>query len=293
MKLLCTDLDRTLIPNGEQPESPLARPLLWQLLARHDIQLAYVSGRDLNRVLGAIDEHRLRWPDVIVADVGTSIYVPDHNGWKIHEGWAEQIGMDWNGMDTEGIRKCLAGFGELEDQESDRQTRFKRSYYLPIDADVADLSQRLEGQLQSYGINASLVFSDDPEKGVKLLDVLPRQATKYESVVHVQQMIGVSDRSTLFSGDSGNDVAALASAIPSVTVANADHETREAVRRLAAQNHTLERCYQARGGLRLADGTELNGNYASGIVEGMAHFHPVLANELRSGQWLDELSKRI
>jgi sucrose-6-phosphatase len=44
--LICTDLDRTLIPNGEQPESPQARLLFCQLVSNSQITLAYVTGRD-------------------------------------------------------------------------------------------------------------------------------------------------------------------------------------------------------------------------------------------------------
>lgn len=43
--LICTDLDRTLIPNGPQPESPKARALFRRLVSREEVTLAYVSGR--------------------------------------------------------------------------------------------------------------------------------------------------------------------------------------------------------------------------------------------------------
>lgn len=43
--LLCSDLDRTLLPNGEQPESPEARLLLNKLARRPELTLAYVSGQ--------------------------------------------------------------------------------------------------------------------------------------------------------------------------------------------------------------------------------------------------------
>ncbi|HDO34182.1 MAG TPA: haloacid dehalogenase, partial [Chromatiales bacterium] len=38
--LLCSDLDRTLIPNGPQAESPRARALLCELARRPEITLA-------------------------------------------------------------------------------------------------------------------------------------------------------------------------------------------------------------------------------------------------------------
>ncbi|NND91112.1 MAG: HAD-IIB family hydrolase [Granulosicoccus sp.] len=285
-ELLCTDLDRTLLPNGEQPESPLARPVLWQLLRHHDIALAYVSGRDLDRILEAIDEYQLPVPDVIVADVGTSIHVPVSGQWQRHGDWDDHIARDWNGLDSAAIREKLSAFTELQDQEHDRQSRHKRSYYLQRQIDPVALRQRLDEQLCAGGIKASLVFSDDPEKGVQLLDVLPRNATKLEAMVHVQKMLGIANEATLFSGDSGNDATALASGLPSVTVANADDATREAVRRLARQNGSEASCYQAAGSLPLADGHSLNGNYAAGIVEGLVHFNPSWNAELLSSEWI-------
>ena len=43
--LLCTDLDRTLIPNGPQPESPGARDRFAALAGSPHVVLAYVTGR--------------------------------------------------------------------------------------------------------------------------------------------------------------------------------------------------------------------------------------------------------
>lgn len=53
--LLCGDLDRTVQPNGAQPESPQARPLLHTL--------AYVSGHHLALLLAAIRDYKLPVPD--------------------------------------------------------------------------------------------------------------------------------------------------------------------------------------------------------------------------------------
>ncbi|MDH5258324.1 MAG: haloacid dehalogenase, partial [Gammaproteobacteria bacterium] len=44
--LLCTDLDRTLLPNGRQPESEQARKLFGRLASRPEVTLVYVTGRD-------------------------------------------------------------------------------------------------------------------------------------------------------------------------------------------------------------------------------------------------------
>ena len=53
--LICTDLDRTLIPNGTQPESSGARDHFALLVGRPEVTLAYVSGRHRALVETAID----------------------------------------------------------------------------------------------------------------------------------------------------------------------------------------------------------------------------------------------
>jgi sucrose-6F-phosphate phosphohydrolase len=285
-RLLCTDLDRTLLPNGEQPESPLARPILWQLLRHHDVSLAYVSGRDLQRVQAAIDDYELPIPDVIVADVGTSVYVRGTDGWQLDGSWQALIGDSWNNLDSDGIRSILTSFDDLQNQEADRQTRYKRSYYLSLQTDASTLTGQLDERLRAHGVQAALVFSEDPLKGVRLLDVLPQLATKKQAITHVGKLLGIDPSSILFSGDSGNDVTALASELPSVTVRNADADTRRAVQDLAATNGTLANTYQAEGGVSVAGGRILNGHYAAGIVEGLLHFNERWADDLMRPDWV-------
>ncbi|HEY9701794.1 MAG TPA: HAD family hydrolase, partial [Allocoleopsis sp.] len=65
--LICTDLDRTLIPNGEQPESPNARQLFSQLVSNSWVSLAYVSGRDQELVQDAIAQYQLPTPNFVIA----------------------------------------------------------------------------------------------------------------------------------------------------------------------------------------------------------------------------------
>lgn len=286
MKLLCTDLDRTLLPNGEQIESTLARPILWHLLAAHDVQLAYVSGRDLERVLRAVDDFNLKLPDFIVADVGSTIYMPNEHGWTSQEEWQLLIGKDWNGLEGEGVKALLQSVDGLREQEDNRQNRFKCSYYFSIDADRDRLKRVVEGRLNPQGIRASLVISDDPERHVGLLDVVPKCAGKVYAVDYLQNFLGLRPSDILFAGDSGNDVSALASHFPSVTVANADDDVRKAVRELALSNGTSDSTYQAQGRFPVADAQALNGNYAAGIVEGIAHFQPGWRSELLSAEWL-------
>ena len=84
-RLLCTDLDRTLIPNGAQAESPGAREHFRQLVGREEVTLAYVSGRHRALIEQGIAEYGLPQPDYAIADVGATIYRVKAGSWEIWE----------------------------------------------------------------------------------------------------------------------------------------------------------------------------------------------------------------
>lgn len=93
--LLCTDLDRTLIPNSHQPENPDARPLFSRLLQHHGIKLAYVSGRYLALIEKAMDEYQLPVPGFVVGNVGSTIYRLKQGVWQPWQAWDDEIAGDW------------------------------------------------------------------------------------------------------------------------------------------------------------------------------------------------------
>ena len=286
MKLLCTDMDRTLLPNGEQPESEYARALLWHLLKVHQLKLAYVTGRDLALVLDAIAEYSLPLPDVIVGDVGSSIYTRTDSGWQQSEEWEQTIAEQWGG-DSAYIHELLADISELQVQEPDRQKTFKRSYYFDTATEESWLHEQIEARLTSNGVSAALVFSHDPEKQCMLLDVLPHSATKREAVAYVQSMFELAAHDVLFSGDSGNDVSAICAARPAVLVANADNDTRRKV--IAENEKSVDpgSTYLAEGGLDVVGQGALNGCYSAGILEGLVHFRPEWREHLSDAAWVD------
>lgn len=287
MKLLCTDLDRTLLPNGDQRESPLARPILWQLMRTYTMLLAYVSGRDLSRVLQAIEDYDLPTPDVIVADVGTTVYLRQEGEWTACKQWESAIAEDWRGLDTEAVKTRLLEIADLQHQEPDRQASFKRSYYLPENIDQEHLRESVEQRLHADGIRASLVFSDDPQRNVGLLDVLPARATKRDAVNYVKRLLKLDGEQVLYAGDSGNDVSAIAGPTPGVLVANADATTQSKVRRHVDVHGTQRSTCFARGGVPVELSEPLNGNYAAGIVEGLIHFRPGYRTHLEDPDWLE------
>ena len=267
--LLCTDLDRTLLPNGAQPESPQARQRFSALAACPEVRLVFVTGRDRERVERVIGSYQLPQPDFVIGDVGTSIYDLRQGSWDPLPQWAQEIAPDWNGRSQRQLSELLGDFSELRLQERSRQNTFKLSYYAPLYIDQQQTDRKLRERLERHGIDASLVWSVDEPNGIGLLDVLPRNATKRHALEFLQTLLGIPLEDTLFAGDSGNDLPVLASPIPSVLVANAMPSVAAEALAAAEALGTASSLYLAHGGFM-----GMNGNYSAGILEGLAHFHP-------------------
>ena len=115
--LLCTDLDRTLLPNGPQPESAQARELFRRFAAREEVILVYVTGRHKTLVREAIEIYRIPLPDYVIADVGSTIYRLEDNSWVYWQQWESEIEKAWNGYSCDELHSLLSGVRELRLQE--------------------------------------------------------------------------------------------------------------------------------------------------------------------------------
>lgn len=269
--LLCTDLDRTLIPNGAQPESPGARVLFARLLDSAPITLAYVTGRHRTLVEQAMADYGLPRPHYVIADVGSTLYQIEMHDWRRWDEWDAQIAPDWQGCTEQGLAELLRPLKALRLQGPERQNRHKVSYYVPLDLDRPVVEAEIRTRLNAAGIAANLIWSVDEATQEGLLDLLPASANKLHAIRFLMQHLDFSPRDTMFAGDSGNDLDVLASDIPSVLVANADAHVRTRVAN--ADPATL---YVATG-----DQLGMNGNYSAGILEGAVYFWPELAAWLR------------
>ena len=119
--LLCTDLDRTVLPNGAEPESPGARRAFRTIAARPEVTLCYVTGRHRELIERAIDEYDIPAPDYAIGDVGTSIYEISEGRWNKWDAWDRQIAQDWNGRSRGDVEALLGGITELKPQEPSKQ----------------------------------------------------------------------------------------------------------------------------------------------------------------------------
>lgn len=268
--LICTDLDRTLIPNGPEPESPRAREYLDSLVERPEVKLAFVSGRHRELVEEAIVAWRLPVPDFVIGDVGTTIYkVGPQHLWQRLDDWEREIAIDWGGRSHAELAELLGDIKPLRLQGADCQNRFKLSYFFDVGEDVDALSTVIGERIKAAGVKARLIWSIDDIENTGLLDILPARASKRHAIEALMQQQGFDLANTVFCGDSGNDLEVLVSPIPAVLVANARTDVKEQAMELAREAGTVQALHLAMG-----DFLGMNGNYSAGMLEGIAHFYP-------------------
>lgn len=274
--LLCTDMDRTIIPNGRQPEDPVARERFRLLCELPEIRLVYVTGRHLQLVKQAIADYSLPEPDYAITDVGTKIYRRIQREWHEMLPWQEKIARDWQGKTHGQLQQALSQFTELTLQEQGRQNDFKLSYYLPLNVDQENILKRVEHQLIQLGVAASLIWSIDEPEQIGLLDILPQNATKLHGVAFLQESLRYGLEEVIFAGDSGNDLPVLVSSIRSILVANADPDVKQQALRLAEKNGNAASLYLAQ-----QEDFPLGGNYAAGVLQGISFFAPEIFRKLK------------
>jgi len=271
---LCTDLDRTLLPNGLQKSDPQAIPLLRKLVQQKDITLVYVTGRDKKLVEQAIEEYDLPIPDHAITDVGTQIYrisannTADKYSWESDDNYQQYLQKDWDSNNLNPIMTQLAAVSELQLQEPEKQSEYKLSYYTDGQADDPLLSQKVKKACDASGLACNIIISHDETTDTGLLDILPAAASKYHAIRFLMDKYSIVRKDIIFCGDSGNDMEVAVSEIPSVLVNNTQLAVKQHAQQLAEQNHHAEQLYIAKG-----DFYGLNGCYCSGILEGLAYYY--------------------
>lgn len=172
--LLCGDLDRTVLPNGSQQESPQARTLFRIVAQRPELTLAYVSGRDQSLLLEAIHDYDLPVPDYAIGDVGATLYGIQGDQWLPWKSWEEDIAPDWAGHRHDDLVSLFADIDALTLQEPQKQNTFKLSYYAPEDTDRDRLLAEIGARLKPLAVQASLIWSIDEAR-----QVTERSANRY------------------------------------------------------------------------------------------------------------------
>jgi len=264
--LLVTDLDGTIIPQTDTPEQSGAIELFrTAVLGDPGLVLVYVTGRHHELAVDGIGRHRLPLPRALGCDVGTALYWFDGQSWRLDEdyrtlmaqklGEPRPVGASWSEID-----RLLEDVPDIRLQPAQRQSQFKRSYYISPAATSAAVLDRWRARLGENGWSLHLVASVDPAGGLGLLDCLPVGVDKSTCLEYVRRQLGATPDRTVFAGDSGNDLAALLSGNLSIVMGNAPADVKDTVRSEATAHGWLDRIHFARD------------DYAAGVVDGMRHF---------------------
>jgi sucrose-6F-phosphate phosphohydrolase len=264
MRILATDMDRTLLPNGKWEADSEAISLFNNLTEQDDVLVVYVTGRNLDLTEKAIREFGVRYPDVLCGDVGTTIRKYVHEQWQLDERWADLIHLRSPRWDAGAIKNAVAGIDGLREQESEHLNPFKQSYYVDHarkEQILGEVDDRVKGKFDEV-----IVYSFDSQDGKGLLDFLPESATKKTALEYVAQEFGSAREDVVFCGDSGNDIFPLTAGFSGVLVKNADQQLVDNVHEAMRVNPQL-RLYFARGNFK-----GLSGYYTSGVIEGAYHY---------------------
>lgn len=264
MKVLATDLDRTLLPNGEWPADENAIPMFNSLTQEHGVVVVYVTGRNLALTEKAIAEYGIRHPEFLIGDVGTTIRRYQGDAWAFDEGWITHVQEASPKWDANAIREVLNDVDAIREQEPEHLNRFKQSYYVEHeqrDAVLAEVDRRVRDRFDEV-----IIYSYDSQDGKGLLDFLPHSATKQTALEYVADELGVEKGRVVFCGDSGNDIFPLTAGFAGVLVRNADEQLVENVKRAQTERPDLQ-LYFAQGGFQ-----GLSGYYTSGVLEGAEHY---------------------
>jgi len=264
MKILATDLDRTLLPNGKWEADGNAIELFNELTEQQEVLVVYVTGRNLNLTENAIRQYGVRFPDVLCGDVGTSIRKYKDGKWHFDDGWTTHVHNASPRWDANAIRDAVADVDGMREQEAEHLNQFKQSYY--VDHGRNEEILREVDELVKGKFDEVIVYSFDSQDGKGLLDFLPASATKQTALEYVAEEFGCPKQEVVFCGDSGNDIFPLTAGFSGVLVRNADDQLVENVKKAMDDNPAL-RAYFAKGGFK-----GLNGNYTSGVIEGAYHY---------------------
>lgn len=263
--VLATDLDGTMA-HGDRA----IRDRLVSLLRDHDAKLVYVTGRTPVAVRELAERVALPEPDVLIADVGTSV-LKGLGPERVDEVEAELERL-WPGGAV--VRERLADLApELVEQEVEAPRRVsywiervRRAREQPREVGVDAFAARLPGD-PTLGDEAAAIGAAVARQAVEhlaglrvdvlmsanvFLDVLPHGVDKGTTLRRVLRWLGAADEDCVVAGDSLNDLAMLESGLRGIAVANCE----PALRRRVAE---LDRVYQA-----VEEGV-------GGVLEGLRH----------------------
>ncbi len=259
--LLASDMDGTVIPLEKSPRRELEVSAFREAVeGTPDLTLAYVTGRDLPLALKGIHQHGLPEPDILVCDVGTTVYHSTPSGFEEDLDYVSLVEEARGGLDVREIHQELTDVSHLLLQPEERQTESKLSYHLAPEADHTKVLASVRELLDELGGTVQAVYSVGAPRGTGLLDLLPVGVAKDYAVRYLHHHTGVHEDQLIYAGDSGNDLSAMLTGFKVILVGNAPAELKEEVTTRGGDIGVLDRIYVAED------------YYAAGVLEGCRHF---------------------
>ncbi|MBC2600284.1 HAD-IIB family hydrolase [Puniceicoccus vermicola] len=259
VRVLGTDLDGTLIPLPDCPENREDLEILKKGLESGGREVVFATGRHFESVLEAIEEFGLPQPQWLICDVGTSIYRAKGGGYELYQPYVDHLSEKSGGIDRTDVEEAVSGIDGLELQGAESQGPFKISYFAD-NSRVDELVREMGRACEEKGLPFLAMGSVDPFNQNGLLDLLPAGVSKAYALIWLATHADFRPEELVFSGDSGNDYAALVAGFRSIAVGNAASELVEKVAQEMKANGASERFYAAKAFA------------TSGVLEGCRHF---------------------
>jgi len=261
--LVVCDLDRTLIPNGQESYSG-SLPKFYEMIdERPEITLAYATGRNLELFKLAETEFGIKKPDFLLGSVGTEVFKQEAGEMVPELDWYKYLEVQHANWSRDDLVQDLTGSFEeniLWLQEDNVQNKYKVSYYLKDENYRSVVVEVMEKYLNQNNVEAEVVYSFDPHKNLGLIDVLPVKATKLGALEFLISKLNKDKEEVVYSGDSGNDLLPLTAGIKAVLVNNARDEVKEEALKIVKERSYEDKLYISKG------------NYADGVIEGLKYF---------------------
>jgi sucrose-6F-phosphate phosphohydrolase len=258
-RVLATDLDGTLIPLPGRENNVADLKTIASARASENFEIVFATGRHFESAMEAMETYKLPEPDWIVCDVGSSIYHKVGHDFIPYEPYVAHLDETTGGVDRQTIQELIASIKGMELQSPDHQQRFKISYQCASEK-VEELIDAVSQKIEHAVLPFSAMGSVDPFLNCGLIDVLPAGVTKAYALLWLATHADFMPDEVIYSGDSGNDLAALTSGFRAIIVGNASTGLEGKVRSQLAARNLEARLYVAQS------------EATSAVLEGCRHF---------------------
>lgn len=259
MKILATDLDRTLLPNGKEKYDKKTYTTFPEILKKNNISLVYVSGRRETQIKQAIKKYSIPKPEFVISMVGTKIHEYKRGKFVEVTAWQDELAKQWKNVNPNTILEVLKDIPEIWPQGKASSNLFKQSYYANVKTKRSAIKQKITRRLTKKNISFSFTYSIDAARNIAQIDIMPPRANKNEALKFLLKVLKIKKTDVMTSGDTGNDLAMLLGGYKSTLVGNAKDVVKKEYQQLAKEKRLRKKIFVA------------NENYAAGILEGLEY----------------------